>query len=529
MESRFRFGAFELDSARGVLTRNGSPVSLGNRALSVLEVLLRAGGKVVTKAELMATAWTGMVVEEANLSVQIATLRKVLATSPEARDWVATVPRVGYRFTGPLQEIGAAAASPAVPTSHAADKPSIAVLPFTNLSGEAEQEYFADGITEDIIDALSRYRWFFVAARNPSFALKGKPLGVRQLARELGVRYMLEGSVRKSGRRIRIAAALSDVESASQIWADRFEFALTDMFSVQDRIVQQVAGAMEPELLKSESRIAIARRPGATVTAWDLVRQGTHAFHKVGRESHLRAREIFREAISREPDFPEAHIWLARVSAGIVAYGWSADPQADIREGLAAAFEAILRDERSPYSHYALAIASAYAGESAQAIRAAGRALELNPSFALGHLVLGMAQLFAGRAQEAIEALERGLGLNAYDPQNFVWYNLLAFADYFAGQFDKALHAAERAWGIRPTWRISLELMACCHLALGHADAAVQCIQQMARLPEPTDKILAPLDQSSPNWRDRIDTALKRMVRSNNLIQPTGQARPAAD
>jgi TolB-like protein len=529
METRLRFGAFELDSARGVLTHNGSPISLGNRAFSVLEALLRADGKVVTKDELMATAWPGTVVEEANLSVQIAALRKTLATSPEARDWVTTVPRVGYRFTGPLQEIGAAAASPAVPISPAADKPSIAVLPFTNLSGEVEQEYFADGITEDIIDALSRYRWFFVVARNSSFAMKGRPLGVRQLARELGVRYMLEGSVRKSGQRIRIAAALSDVESASQIWADRFEFALTDMFSIQDQIVQQVAGAMEPELLKSESRIATARRPGATVTAWDLVRQGTHAFHKVARESHLRARELFREAISREADLPEAHIWLARVSAGIVAYGWSADPQADIREGLAAAFEAIRRDERSPYSHYALAIVSVYAGELAQAIRAAGRALELNPSFALGHLVLGMAHLFAGRAQEATEAMERGLELNAYDPQNFVWYNLLALAHYFAGQSDKALHAAERARGIRPTWRISLELMACCHLALGHADAAMQCVEQMARLDTPTDRLLAPLDQTNPHWRDRIDTALRQMSRPNNSILPTGRERPADD
>ena len=523
MEPRVRFGPFELDSARGVLTRDGAPVSLGNRALSLLQVLLRAGGNVVTKDELMAAAWPGMVVEEANLSVQIAALRKVLASCPEARDWIATAPRVGYRFTGPLREIDAAAAPPADPVSHATDKASIAVLPFADLSGEAAQEYIADGITEDIIDALSRYRWFFVVARNSSFALKGKPFAVQQLARELGVRYVLEGSVRKSGQRIRIAAALSDVSSANQIWADRFEFPLTDIFSVQDRIVQQVAGAMEPELLKSEARLAIGRRPDANVTAWELVRQGTYAFHKVARESHLRARELFREAISREPDLPEAHIWLARVSAGIVAYGWSADPQADIGEGLAAAFEAIRRDERSPYAHYALAIVSAYAGEPAQAIRAAGRALELNPSFALGHLVLGMAYLFAGRAPEAIEALQRGLGLNAYDPQNFAWYNLMAFGHYFAGQFDLALHAAERAWGIRPTWRVSLELMACCHVALGQADAAMQCAEQVARLPASTDKLLAPLDQADPHWRERIDPTLKGILKSNDSIQPTGQ------
>jgi TolB-like protein len=529
MEPRFRFGPFELDSARGVLTRDGSPISLGNRALSVLQALLRAGGKVLTKDELMAAAWPGAVVEEANLSVQIATLRKVLAACPEARDWIATASRVGYRFTGPLHIMASEKASPAITVRHAADKPSIAVVPFVNLSGDAEQEYVADGITEDIIDALSRYRWFFVLARNSSFALKGKPLGVRQVAHELGVRYLLEGSVRKSGQRIRIAAALSDVASANQLWADRFELALADLFSAQDRIVQQVAGAIEPELLKSESRLSLVRPPGTDVTAWDLVRQGTHAFHKVGRESHLQARELFRRAVSREPDLAEAYIWLARVSAGVVAYGWSADPQADIREGLAASLEAIRRDERSPYAHYALAIVSAYAGEPAHAIRAAGRALELNPSFALGHLVLGMARLFAGHPREAIDALEHGLALNAYDPQNFVWYNLLAFAHYFAGQFDEAVRAAERAWGIRPVWRISLELMACCHLALGHADAAARCVEQMADLPDRTDSILAPLDRGNPNWRQAIDLALERIVTPNNLIQPTGEERPAAD
>lgn len=509
MQARYRFGVFEFDTERNLLSRDGMPVSLGHRALCVLQALLRAGGQVVTKNELMAAAWPGVVVEEANLSVQIAALRRVLAASTEACDWIATAPRVGYRFAGPLQAAGPAATPPPAGSGPTQDKPSIAVLPFTNLSADAEQDYFADGITEDIIDALSRYRWFFVMARHASFALKDKPPGARRLVRDLGVRYMLEGSVRKSGERIRIAVALSDVRSASQIWADRFEFALTDMFSVQDRIVEQVAGAMEPELLKSESRVGLARPPGASITAWSLVRQGTHAFHQVSRESHLRARDLFREARSRQPDLAEAHAWLARVSAGIVAYGWSADPQADVAQGLAAAFEAIRCDERSPYAHYALAIVSCYAGEQVQAVRAAARAIEINPSFALGHLVLGMAQFFSGRPREAIEALQHGLGLNAYDPQNFVWYNFLAFAHHFAGELAPALHAAERAWDIRPTWRPTLELMACCHLALGDVEAAARCAAAMQSVPAPTDRLFAPLAQSTPRWRERIDAALQ--------------------
>ncbi|WP_367066006.1 winged helix-turn-helix domain-containing protein [Oryzisolibacter sp. LB2S] len=502
MEPHLRFGAFELDTVRGILLRDGSPVALGGRALSVLQALVRAGGRIVTKDELMAAAWPGVVVEEANLSVQIAALRKVLAASPEAGDWIATAPRVGYRFAGPLR-IGV------VP----ADRPSIAVLPFGNLSADAGQDYLADGITEDIIDALARYRWFSVLARHCSFALRDSSPGAQRLAHELGVRYLLEGSVRRSGERIRVAVALSDVPSAKQIWAERFEFALTDMFAVQDRIVEQVAGAMEPELLRREACVALARRPGASVTAWDLVRQGTLAFHQVARESHLRARTLFREAIARDPDLAQAHVWLARVSAGIVAYGWSADSRADTQEGLAAAFAAIRCDERSPYAHYALAIVSAYADEPAQAVRAATRALELNPSFALGHLVLGMGHLFAGHPREAIGALEHGLGLNAYDPQNFVWYNLLAFARYFAGAFEAALHAAERAWDIRPTWRPALELMACCHLALGDQRAAMQCAVRMLSLPAPTDCLLVPLDRGYPRWRERMDAALQSIAR----------------
>ena len=181
------------------------------------------------------------------------------------------------------------------------DKPSIAVLPFVNLSGDTEQEYFADGIAEDIITALGRFRWFFVIARNSSFTYKGKAIDVKQVARELGVRYVLEGSVRRSADRVRISVQLIDANAGTQIWGDRFDRELVDLFSVQDEITEQVAGAIEPELLKAEGGRAVARPPG-NLSAWDLVRQGTWHFHQLTEPTHQRALQLFREAARFAPD-----------------------------------------------------------------------------------------------------------------------------------------------------------------------------------------------------------------------------------
>lgn len=307
-------------------------------------------------------------------------------------------------------------------------RPSLAVLPFANLSDDPAQEYFADGIAEDIIAALSRFRWFFVAARNSSFTFKGKTVDVKAVARDLDMRYVLEGSVRKSGRQMRIAARLSDARNALQLWADRYDVELGDFFALQDTIAEQVAGAIEPELLRTESALAAKRRRSGNVNAWDLVYQGTWLFHHVTRDTHLRARQLFRQARDLDPELPEASLWLARVNAGIVAYGWTSNAAEDLQEGENAALEAVRNDERNPYAHYSLAIISVYSGPLDRAIQAGRKALELSPSFALGHLVLGLALLSAPGDQEAAGPLQHGLRLNPYDPQNFVWYNALALA-----------------------------------------------------------------------------------------------------
>lgn len=501
LEQRFVFGPFTLDAERGVLLRDGRPVGVGQRAAMLLAALARANGNTVTKAELIDAAWPRAVVEESNLTVQIGALRKLLGTPAEGGEYVATVARVGYRLGVPValreQEVAPAAL------------PSIAVLPLVNLSGEPQQEYFADGMTEDIIMALSRFRWFQVIGRSGSFAFKGTQAGAREVARKLNVRYVLEGSVRKLPAQVRISVQLVDAASEGQLWGERYEAALTELDAVQDAIAQQVAGAVEPELLRLESAAVAVRRTPGDPTARDLVHRGTWLFHQVAQATHLQARELFRKACAVNPDFGPAHFWLARVSAGIVAYGWSATPEADLQEGVASAVRAIHSDEKDPYAHYGLAIISVYADRIDQAIRAAQRAVELAPGFALGHLVLGMARLHSGDAQGAIAPLTRGLQLNAFDPQNFVWYNTLAYAHLFAGDAAAALRFAARAQEVRPDWPAAVETETCCHAALGHAQAARASRRRWSAMSNTAGDTLTPLKQRNPRWAAAIDGWLR--------------------
>jgi tetratricopeptide (TPR) repeat protein len=319
----------------------------------------------------------------------------------------------------------------------------------------------------------------------------------------LGARYALHGSVRYSTQRLRISAQLIDTKVGAHLWAERYDLALSDVFAIQDEIAERVVGAIEPELLKSESRLAVARHTG-NMTAWDLVRQGMWHFHKVTREGHRTARELFRRACAIDPDLPEAQSWLGRVSAGIIAYGWSDDVIADGREGTNAATRAVALDPRDPYSYYALAIVSCYAGSANTAALAAQSAINLNSSFALGHLVLGMARLFDGEAKRAIAALTHGLKLNPNDPQNVAWHILLAYAQLLADQSNEALDSANRALALRPLFGPTFEVLASCAVALGRRDEAVLWLSRLKEADGPESHFLTPMRANQPDYDRRI-------------------------
>jgi len=338
------------------------------------------------------------------------------------------------------------------------------VLPFATTT--VEDEYLGDGISDDVITALSKMRWLFVIGRNSSFAFKGRALDTGQIARQLGVVYVLTGSVRRSGERVRISVQLVDAPTGASFWAERYERDLGDIFVLQDEIAHEVAGAIEPELLKTEGQRA-ARKADQNPTAWDLVRRGMWEFHKVRPESHIRARDLFLQAIAAAPESIDGYIWLARVDAGLIAGGWTEKIETTANEGMTAALTAVQLDEKNPYAHYAVAITHSFAGKVQRAQKAGERAIALSPSFALGHLVLGLTLMLLGQPQEGVRELKHGLRLNPFDPHNFYWHLFIALGHYVLNEPVQGLEEARVCLEIRPHWAAALRLAAACELGLG--------------------------------------------------------------
>ena len=330
------------------------------------------------------------------------------------------------------------------PTLALPAKPSIAVLPFKNMSGDPEQEYFADAISEDVVTALSRWRWFFVIARDSSFTYKDHDVDLGRVGHELGVRYALQGSVRKLANRVQVTAQLVDTENGSHIWADKFDRELVDLMVLQDEITESVVAAIEPAMLHDEG-VRIARKSLTDFSALDCFHRGMWNLNKASKEGYGEALALFRDAIRRDPELPVGHIGLARVLYGRAIYGWSAQPAADLEEARAAAEVAIGLDPRDAYGYFACAGASLYLGDHGAALLNANRAVALNPNFAYGHYRLGQVLLFSGRPAEAIAPIERSLRFSPYDPQLEPMLELLALAHYQAKNYDEAVNQARNA------------------------------------------------------------------------------------
>ncbi len=349
------------------------------------------------------------------------------------------------------------------------DKPSIAVLPFENMSGDKEQEYFADGVSEDIISALSRWRWFFVIARNSSFIYKGRAVDVTQVGRELGVRYVLEGSVRRAGGRVRVVAQLIDAGSGAHVWSDTFDRDLLDLFALHDEITQHVVAAIEPAMLNNEGERA-THKSAADLSAFDCFQRGMWHLNCVSAESSAAAKALFQEAIRRDPDLALAYTGLARILYGGIVYGWSDDPEADLKAAEEAARTAIALDARDAWAHFALSGALLYLGRHDEALEEAERTIALNPNFAFGHFRLGQVLIYVGRAAEAAAPIERSIRHSPFDPQMSAMRATLALAHYHAGDFAAAAQCASEATtfkGARGTAILAASLA-----RLGRADEA---------------------------------------------------------
>jgi TolB-like protein len=497
----YAFGPFILDVDRELLTRDSRPVSVGARGIALLTELVGADGKPVSKSRLLDAAWPDTAVEESNLSVQIAMLRKLLGPTADGSAWIMTVPRVGYRFVGKSRPLAAE------PDDSA--RTSIVVVPLDYIGGDPEREYLADGVTDDIIAALARFRWFSVASRGTSFLLKAAGKDPRSIGRELDAAFLLEGSLRRDGPHTRISVQLVETVGGTTIWSEQYDLAEAEIIAVQDAIAERVAGAVEPELLRHDA-MRVAHHTG-NLSAWDLVRRGTWNFHKLTRSTHIEARSLFLQACELDQALAEAQLWVARVCAGLVAYGWSSTPDDHRREGLDAALRAIYLDGLNPYTHYSLAIISAYSSRLPQAILASERAIELSASFALGHLVLGMARLFGGDAHGAIDPLANGLRLNPHDPQNSVWFNLLALARLLSGDTAGALETARHGLRARPDSLGLATTLSCCLAANGDREAAREANRRAKSLPQGTPDALSPLREHNPHWTAYLRNLLDQL------------------
>jgi adenylate cyclase len=427
------FGPFRLDCRSRSLTRDGVPVSLGGRALDVLIALAAAAGETVGKDALLDHVWPGLTVEENNLQVQVSALRKTLGER-----WIATVPGRGYRLVMPVE-------SAAPPSLHhdPAGKPSIAVLPFVNTSGDAADEHFADGMTEEIISALSRMRSFFVIARNSSFTYKGRAVDVRQVGRERGVRYVVEGSVRRVAGRVRVSAQLIDAETGKHVWAERYDRAVEDVFAVQDEITEALTTAINPAVADAELQRAL-RKPPENLGAWEVYQRGLWHARKATAEDNKVALEYFQRSSELDPAFASPHAMLAYCYGWGFASGGVIPVRAISKVAEEAALRAIQLDSNDATAQAALSWLSMCDGDSRAALARAEGAISAAPSDAVTWVAKARILQFSGRPKEAQVAYRTALRLSPVGPTNWIMWMGVTISHYFEADYSAAAETARR-------------------------------------------------------------------------------------
>jgi TolB-like protein len=478
---RYHFEDCLLDTDRQELRRKGSLVAVEPQVFDLLVHLLQHRERVVTKGELLAVVWHGRIVSESALANRINAARGAIGDSGNEQRLIRTLPRRGVRFVGAVRA-GSGDAEARLPdwSGAASERPSIAVLPFLNLGGDADRDYLVDGIVEGIITALSRNRGFFVIARNSSFTYKGGSTGVKQAARELGVRYILEGSIRVSGERMRVTGQLIEGLSGRHLWADKFDYTSGDPFELQDRLVERVVGAIAPQLEKAEMDRARRELTG-NPAAYDLYLRGLASWNRWSKDDNANALTFFYAAIERDPEFATPYGLAASCYQFAKANGWQSD------------FD---REEISRLTERAVelgsddAVALCWGGhvrafffqEVERALLLIDRALELDGNLATAWQRSGWVRGYAGDHEEAIRSLERAMRLNPLDPRVFLTQSAMAFAHFIAGRDQEASDWAAMAARVKPNWMPALRVAIAANAMLGRTAEAGDGLQAYQRL-----------------------------------------------
>ena len=360
------------------------------------------------------------------------------------------------------------------------DKPSIAVLPFFNMSGDPEQGHFADGIAEDILTGLSRLRWLFVIARNSSFTYKGRHVDVRQVGRELGVRYVLEGSVRKGGNRIRVTGQLIEAATGNHLWAERYDRALDDVFAIQDEITDSVIGCIQPEVYAAEHD-RLKRKPPQRLDAWESFVRGMFLYSQHSDAGTKEALSMLDRAIELDPRYAQAHALRAVCLAWRAFQGWE-DREAAFAEAGEGADRAVASDPGEPWAYLAHGFIAIAKWRDVEAVGAFRRAIDANPNFAYAHGLLGAAHAFGGRPDQAIESIDRGVRLSPRDIFGDEYQLYYAFAHFQAGRYAEAASAAQLAIQQRPRHPVLYIMAAASYGLAGEAEKAKSAITQLTDL-----------------------------------------------
>nr|WP_249807810.1 MULTISPECIES: winged helix-turn-helix domain-containing protein [unclassified Bradyrhizobium] len=439
-----------LDTDRRELSREQVPVAVEPQVFDLVVHLMENRDRVVSKDELIDKIWHGRSVSESTLTSRINAARKAIGDSGANQALIRTIARKGFRFVGAVQtQRGAALPEPGrlaqapLATLALPDRPAIAVLPFTNMSGDREQDYFSDGISEDIITALSKLRWFFVVARNSSFVYKGRAVHMHEVARELGVRYVLEGSVRRSGDRLRISAQLNDVSTGSHLWAERYDRELADIFAVQDEITEAIVAAIEPQLYTAESFRAQQKPPGS-LDAWDLVMRALSHYWRITREDNAAAQGLLEQATAIDPAYGKALGLLATSHIFGAHMGW-ADMAMTVPVAERAALAAVEADREDAWAHHGLAYTYLFRRRFDDALAEFELTLQLNPNFAMAHAFYGVTLCYAGRWRDGDAAARRALRLSPRDPLAAIYCGVAAYAQFIGRNYEGAVQMARES------------------------------------------------------------------------------------
>jgi TolB-like protein/cytochrome c-type biogenesis protein CcmH/NrfG len=484
----YLFDDFTLDEERRELRASGTIVPIEPQVFDLLVFLIENRDRVVSKDDLIASVWSGRVVSDSTLDSRLNAARKALADSGKAQRLIRTVARKGFRFVGELRNEthDARSESNGLPLQGIdrslpliTDRPSIAVLPFVNISGDPEQEYFSDGISEDIITALSKLRWFLLIARNSSYIYKGKSVHLKRIADELGVGYVVEGSVRKSGDRVRITAQLIDVATGSHLWAERYDRSLADVFGVQDEITEAIVTAIEPQIYAAENFRA-QRKPPDSLDAWDLVMRALSHYWRVTRQDNVVAQALLEKAISIDPNYGQALGVLATSHTFSAHMGWE-DMAASAPIAERAALAAIRADSEDPWAHQALGCVYLFTRRFDDSLAEFELALRLNPNFSLAQGYYGLSLSYNGRWQESDGAARRAIRLSPRDPFSAVYYGIAAYAQFIGGHYEEAIKLAREGIRQRADFVGAHRVLTAAAGMAGQAELAKSALQELRR------------------------------------------------